>query len=115
MNNTYARITGISPTYPNETFARMTGGLPVTPQLGFYAPNFPIPYCDACAAGLYPQGGSCSCPTCFQRLQGVGQVPPPSTESEQAQVSGELSQRVLVIGVLAVLAGAAVIYQTRKR
>jgi hypothetical protein len=106
--------------YPNETYARMTGGLPATDPHGFYQPNVPVPYCDACTAGLYPQGGGCSCPACrpwlpaFHR-QGVGQLPPPSSESEQAQVSGQLSERMVVIGVLAALAAAAVIYQTRKR
>jgi hypothetical protein len=71
----------------------------MTAQNGYYAPNFPYPYADPCTRSLYS----------------VGALPPPSSESEQAQVAGELQERVVVIGVLAALAAAAVIYQTRKK
>ncbi len=70
---------------------------------GYYQPNFFYPYCDPCTRSIYS----------------VGDIPQPymtpaPQEAPQAQVSGELSQRMVVIGVLAALAAAAIIYQTRK-
>jgi hypothetical protein len=87
-------------------------GLESTLPVTYYGANPPAPYCDACRAGLYPQGGFCGCPACH--AQRVGALPPPSTESPQAQVSDQLSTKVLVIGVLAALAAGAIIYSGRK-
>jgi hypothetical protein len=74
---------------------------------GFYQPSYPYPYPDPTFVGVY--GGQQSA-----WAQGVGALPPASTDSEQGQVSDQLSQRVVVIGVLATLAVAAVIYTSRK-
>jgi hypothetical protein len=95
---------GPDPIRQNQTYQHALGYWgPYGRQFSYYQPPvFPPP--GAWPANRNPLAAG----------QGVGADPNPS-ETEQAQVSGQLSQRVVVIGVLAALAAAAVIYTSRAR
>jgi len=100
-------MNGFDP-YGSQTFDRMTGGVTLDELNGTYQTI--LGHADPRqGAGYYVPNA----PPASTSL--VGQVPPPSSASPQAQVSDQLQQRMILIGVLAVLAGAAVIYQTRKK
>jgi hypothetical protein len=104
LNQTYQTLRdgGPDPIRQNQTYQHALGYWgPYGRQFGYYQPTVVVP------AGVWPANRN------PDARNSVGAITP--SESEQAQVSGQLSQRVVVIGVLAALAVASVIYTTRKR
>lgn len=130
LNRTYGHIAGAyapepygfyQPSFPApacDTCGPTVGGAGILPVPSQAQPVPPQAGCMFCSydnlvgVGLHVHS-YCGRPDC-PNLQHVGALPPPSADSEQAQVSDQLSTRVVLIGVLATLAAAAVIYQTRK-